>query len=181
MWELSLTLWQTGELRGVFPASAHSMLMQTSAGPDPPEERPIKSRSAATEGFHSKTSLVFCCHECCIHKCMVISYTKKECFICVQARRMQNSMYSSWVNELVICLHALALGKHSLFIIKPLADASKTSTSPPGLRGMLKAVATNWFPCLLFVMGTTQQSTPSINSSGIERWNNRAVVSCRAE
>lgn len=47
----------------------------------------------------------------------------KWCYICVQSTYcMQNSMYSSSQNELVICLHALALGKHSLFIIKPLAD-----------------------------------------------------------
>jgi len=93
--------------------------------------------------------------------------------ICVsRALCMHNSIYSSQENELVIRLHALALGKHPLLIIKAQTDSSKpwaqTSASPPpGSRRMLKAVGTNWFPCLLFVMGTTRQSTPSINSSGI--------------
>lgn len=54
-------------------------------------------------------------------------------------------------------LHVLALGKHSLFIIKPLADSRKPLHLLPRLNGMLKAVATNWFPCLPFVTGKTQQ------------------------
>lgn len=72
----------------------------------------------------------------------------------------------SYGNELVMLLHALALGKHSLFIIKPLADSRKPLHLLPRLSGMLKAVAANWFPCLPFVMGKCNELTPSINSLG---------------
>lgn len=53
-------------------------------------------------------------------------------------------------------LHVLALGKHSLFIIKPLAESRKPLRLLPRLSRMLRAVATNWFPCLPFVKGRTQ-------------------------
>lgn len=67
---------------------------------------------------------------------------------------MQND--GSYGNELVMPLHAPALGKHSLFIIKPLADWRKPLHLLPRLSRMLKAVAANWFPCLPFVMAKTQ-------------------------
>lgn len=63
----------------------------------------------------------------------------------------------SYRNELVMAVRLLALGTHSLFVIKPLVDWRKALHLLPRLNGMLKAVATNWFPCLPFVMGTTQQ------------------------
>lgn len=77
----------------------------------------------------------------------------------LQKQNVVPCMENNWScgNELVMPLHVLALGKHSLFIIKPLADSRNPLRLLPRLSGMLNAVTTNWFPCLLFVMGRTQQ------------------------